>query len=172
MSSPAWTSSPSCVLLRTSFSIVYSYDEAPAEHKPYRQKDGAMLAVGALCDKLKQTDPYKSELERMLVQHIFPEFNSPVGHLRAKVFIVFGFSCVMDTSAIHGGLSRGSVCISTKSVALLNVFESSLYHCMSSIRYYILWDPLDLLNGWFLDVGCMGSWTICPYQLRRSEQLS
>lgn len=85
------TYSPSCVLLKICFSIVFSYDAAPAEHKPYRQKDGAMLAVGSLCDKLKQTDPYKSELERMLVQHIFPEFSSPVGHLRAKVFIVFGF---------------------------------------------------------------------------------
>ena len=61
------------------------YDEAPVEYKPYRQKDGALLAIGALCDKLKQTDPYKSELERMLVQHVFPEFSSPVGHLRAKV---------------------------------------------------------------------------------------
>ncbi|KAG7573257.1 Exportin-2 central domain [Arabidopsis suecica] len=70
--------------------IFRSYEEAPAEHKPYRQKDGAMLAVGALCDKLKQTDPYKSELERMLVQHIFPDFSSPVGHLRAKAAWVAG----------------------------------------------------------------------------------
>lgn len=62
-----------------------SYDEAPVEYKPYRQKDGALLAIGALCDKLKQTEPYKSQLEPMLVQHVFPEFNSPVGHLRAKV---------------------------------------------------------------------------------------
>lgn len=61
------------------------YEEAPPEYKPYRQKDGALLAIGALCDKLKQTEPYKSELERMLVQHVFPEFSSPVGHLRAKV---------------------------------------------------------------------------------------
>ncbi|CAF1824795.1 BnaC04g12980D [Brassica napus] len=70
--------------------IFRSYYEAPAEHKPYRQKDGAMLAVGALCDKLKQTDPYKSELEHMLVQHIFPEFSSPAGHLRAKAAWVAG----------------------------------------------------------------------------------
>ncbi|CAH2059895.1 unnamed protein product [Thlaspi arvense] len=70
--------------------IFRSYEEAPAELKPYRQKDGAMLAVGALCDKLKQTEPYKSELEHMLVQHIFPEFNSPVGHLRAKAAWVAG----------------------------------------------------------------------------------
>lgn len=66
-------------------SLLYRYDEAPVEYKPYRQKDGALLAIGALCDKLKQTEPYKSELERMLVQHVFPEFTSPIGHLRAKV---------------------------------------------------------------------------------------
>ncbi|KAG2650903.1 hypothetical protein PVAP13_1NG240300 [Panicum virgatum] len=64
--------------------IFRRYDEAPADLKPYRQKDGALLAIGTLCDKLKQTDPYKSELERMLVQHVFPEFSSRVGHLRAK----------------------------------------------------------------------------------------
>lgn len=62
-----------------------SYDQASIELKPYRQKDGALLAIGTLCDRLKQTDPYKGELERMLVQHVFPEFGSHVGHLRAKV---------------------------------------------------------------------------------------
>ncbi|RLN08899.1 importin beta-like SAD2 [Panicum miliaceum] len=70
--------------------IFRRYDEAPAEFKPYRQKDGALLAIGTLCDKLKQTDPYKSELERMLVQHVFPEFSSRVGHLRAKAAWVAG----------------------------------------------------------------------------------
>uniref|UniRef100_A0A0D3F549 Importin N-terminal domain-containing protein n=1 Tax=Oryza barthii TaxID=65489 RepID=A0A0D3F549_9ORYZ len=65
--------------------IFRRYDEASIEIKPYRQKDGALLAIGTLCDKLKQTDPYKAELERMLVQHVFPEFNSHVGHLRAKI---------------------------------------------------------------------------------------
>ena len=67
-----------------------------------------MLAVGALCDKLKKTEPYKSELEHMLVQHIFPEFSSPAGHLRAKVFIVFGFK----------------LCHNRVSVVLLNLFEN------------------------------------------------
>ncbi|KAL9247096.1 hypothetical protein vseg_020563 [Gypsophila vaccaria] len=70
--------------------ILKRYDEAPIEHKPYRQKDGALLAIGALCDKLKQTAPYKDELERMLVQHVFSEFNSPAGHLRAKAAWVAG----------------------------------------------------------------------------------
>lgn len=66
------------------------YDEAPPGQKLYRQKDGGLLAVGALSDKLKQTEPYKSQLEQMLVQHVFPEFNSPVGHLRAKAAWVSG----------------------------------------------------------------------------------
>ncbi|KAL2506315.1 Importin beta-like SAD2 [Abeliophyllum distichum] len=60
------------------------------EYKPYRQKDGALLAIGALCDKLKHTEPYKSELEHMLVQYVFPEFSSPMGHLRAKAAWVAG----------------------------------------------------------------------------------
>lgn len=72
------------------------YDDYPLEHKPYRQKDGALLAIGALCDKLKQTAPYKSELERMLVQYVFSEFNSPAGHLRAKVCRFFLHSSLCD----------------------------------------------------------------------------
>ncbi|KAJ0971919.1 hypothetical protein J5N97_019878 [Dioscorea zingiberensis] len=70
--------------------IFRRYDEAPVETKPYRQKDGALLAIGALCDKLKQTEPYKSELEPMLVQHVLPEFTSRIGHLRAKAAWVAG----------------------------------------------------------------------------------
>ncbi|KEH44552.1 putative importin-beta domain-containing protein [Medicago truncatula] len=70
--------------------ILKRYDEAPVEYRSYRQKDGALLAIGTLCDKLKQTEPYKSELERMLVQHVFSEFGSPVGHLRAKAAWVAG----------------------------------------------------------------------------------
>nr|GMD90795.1 importin beta-like SAD2 [Ipomoea batatas] len=65
--------------------IFKRYDEAGPGYKPYRQKDGALLAIGTLCDKLKQTEPYKSQLEHMLVQHVFPEFSSPMGHLRAKL---------------------------------------------------------------------------------------
>nr|XP_043610617.1 importin beta-like SAD2 [Erigeron canadensis] len=78
--------------------IFKRYEDAPIEFKPYRQKDGALLAIGALCDKLKQTEPYKSELERMLVQHVFPEFSSPVGHLRAKAAWVAGQYAHIDFS--------------------------------------------------------------------------
>ena len=79
---------PSGLLLYTEldclFAVYYRYDESPVGQKPYRQKDGALLAVGALCDKLKQTEPYKLQLEHM---HGYPEFKSRIGHLRAKVHI-------------------------------------------------------------------------------------
>jgi len=70
------------------YSSACRYDEAPLDQKPYHQKDGGLLAVGALNDKLKQTEPYKSQLEHMLVTHVYPEFSSPVGHLRAKVLVL------------------------------------------------------------------------------------
>lgn len=63
------------------------YDESPPESKPYREKDGALLAVGALAAKLKKTKPYNSQLEFMLSKHVFPEFQSPMPYLRAKVKI-------------------------------------------------------------------------------------
>ncbi|XP_057436510.1 importin beta-like SAD2 isoform X2 [Lotus japonicus] len=66
------------------------YDEASIEYKPYRQKDGALRVFGTLHDKFKEIEPYKSELEHMLVHHVFPELNSPVGHLRAKAAWVAG----------------------------------------------------------------------------------
>ncbi|KAM7463364.1 hypothetical protein LguiA_031485 [Lonicera macranthoides] len=70
--------------------IFKRYDEVSVEYRAYRQKDGALLAVGSLCDKLRKTEPYKSDLEHMLVAHVFPEFSSPVGHLRAKAAWVAG----------------------------------------------------------------------------------
>ncbi|KAL0772447.1 hypothetical protein Bca101_037598 [Brassica carinata] len=88
--------------------IFKRYGEAPLEQKPYRQKDGALLAVGTLCDKLRQTEPYKSELENMLVQHVFPEFSSPAGHLRAKA--PFSFGSVMKIISPNAWISLLLLC--------------------------------------------------------------
>ncbi|GLJ27600.1 hypothetical protein SUGI_0541560 [Cryptomeria japonica] len=61
-----------------------SYDGAAQCYKPYRQKDDALLAIGALCDKMKWTEPYKPQIEQMLVEHVFPEIKNQVSHLREK----------------------------------------------------------------------------------------
>ncbi|GJW91019.1 importin beta-like SAD2 [Tanacetum coccineum] len=67
------------------FILYFRYQEAPVEIKPYRQKYGALLAiVDIVVEKLNKPEPIKSELECMLVQHVFPEFSSPNGHIIAK----------------------------------------------------------------------------------------
>jgi hypothetical protein len=126
------------------------------EYKPYRQKDGALLAIGALCDKLKQTDPYKSELERMLVQHVFPEFSSPAGHLRAKVYCSVLFSLNIFFCLVFYILA---IPIAMDSRTLILIGFSRL----QSINVNLL--RVSLCFSFFLEwvLGCMGCRTICPH---------
>lgn len=49
-----------------------------------RQKDGALHMVGSLADVLLKKKVYREQMDKMLVQHVFPEFNSPHGHMRAR----------------------------------------------------------------------------------------
>ncbi|KAI4503803.1 hypothetical protein M0802_001206 [Mischocyttarus mexicanus] len=49
-----------------------------------RQKDGALHMVGSLADVLLKKKMYREQMDKMLVQHVFPEFNSPHGHMRAR----------------------------------------------------------------------------------------
>lgn len=51
--------------------IFTQYNETPVEQRNYTQKDGALLAIGSLADRLKQTSPYKDALEDMLVRRRF-----------------------------------------------------------------------------------------------------
>lgn len=48
--------------------IFTRYNETPVDQRSYTQKDGALLAIGSLADRLKQTSPYKDALEDMLVR--------------------------------------------------------------------------------------------------------
>ncbi|XP_043287357.1 importin-7 [Venturia canescens] len=49
-----------------------------------RQKDGALHMVGSLADILLKRKIYKEQMEKILVQYVFPEFNSSHGHMRAR----------------------------------------------------------------------------------------
>lgn len=62
----------------------------PPESRPYGQMDGALLAIGTLSEKLAKTEPYKAQLEHMLVTYVLPEFKNPLGHIRAKACWVSG----------------------------------------------------------------------------------
>ncbi|XP_066600372.1 importin-7 [Prorops nasuta] len=49
-----------------------------------RQKDGALHMVGSLADVLLKKKVYKEQMDKMLLQYVFPEFNSAHGHMRAR----------------------------------------------------------------------------------------
>ena len=48
------------------------------------QKDGALHMIGTMADILLKKPIYKEQMEKFLVEIVFPEFNSPHGHLRAR----------------------------------------------------------------------------------------
>lgn len=49
-----------------------------------KQKDGALHMVGSLADVLLKKKVFKDQVENLIMQYVFPEFNSPHGHLRAR----------------------------------------------------------------------------------------
>lgn len=49
-----------------------------------KQKDGALHMVGTLADILLKKKMYRDNMEMMMVTHIFPEVQSPHGHMRAR----------------------------------------------------------------------------------------
>lgn len=49
-----------------------------------RQKDGALHMVGSLADLLLKKKMYREQMDKMLLQYVFPEFSSPHGYMRAR----------------------------------------------------------------------------------------
>lgn len=49
-----------------------------------KEKDGALHMVGSLADVLPKKKVFKDQVENLLVTYVFPGFQSPQGHLRAR----------------------------------------------------------------------------------------
>ncbi|KAK7477196.1 hypothetical protein BaRGS_00031581 [Batillaria attramentaria] len=58
-----------------------------------RQKDGALHMIGAVAEVLLKRKIYKDQAELMLTSHVFPEFQSPHGFLRARACWVIRYFC-------------------------------------------------------------------------------
>jgi importin-7 len=65
--------------------VVNRYETAPDNQKNPREKEGAMRMIGTLASViLAKKSPIANEVEFFFVRHIFPEFRSPHGYLRAR----------------------------------------------------------------------------------------
>lgn len=60
------------------------YATSPPEQKNPIEKDGALLAFGSLETFLKRKKKYAGQLEGLMVNSVFPEFNSEVAYLRCR----------------------------------------------------------------------------------------
>ncbi|XP_076472209.1 importin-7-like [Babylonia areolata] len=58
-----------------------------------REKDGALHMIGAVAEVLLKRKIYKDQAELMLTEHVFKEFHSPNGFLRARACWVFRYFC-------------------------------------------------------------------------------
>lgn len=65
--------------------IVNKYEAAPEGEKDAREKEGALRMIGSLAEVLlAKKSPIAHQVEYFFVRHVFPEFRSPHGFLRAR----------------------------------------------------------------------------------------
>lgn len=65
--------------------IVNKYEQAPDDQKIPREKEGALRMIGSLASViLGKKSPIADQVEYFFVRHVFPEFRSPHGFLRAR----------------------------------------------------------------------------------------
>ncbi|KAF1986975.1 ARM repeat-containing protein [Aulographum hederae CBS 113979] len=65
--------------------IVNKYEAAPDDQKDPREKEGALRMIGTLAPViLGKKSPIANQVEYFFVRHVFPEFRSPHGFLRAR----------------------------------------------------------------------------------------
>jgi hypothetical protein len=50
----------------------------------YRRKEGCLVALSSLSNLLMEKPAYKAELEPLIINHVLPEFRSPVGYMRSR----------------------------------------------------------------------------------------
>ncbi|KAF2748212.1 ARM repeat-containing protein [Sporormia fimetaria CBS 119925] len=65
--------------------VVNAYEAAPDNEKDPRRKEGALRMIGTLSGViLGKKSPIADQVEYFFVRHVFPEFRSPHGFLRAR----------------------------------------------------------------------------------------
>ena len=65
--------------------VVTRYEAAPDDQKNPREKEGALRMIGSLASViLGKKSPFADQVEYFFVRHVFPEFRSPHGFLRAR----------------------------------------------------------------------------------------
>ena len=71
--------------------VVNRYEMSPDDQKNAREKEGALRMIGTLASViLGKKSPIADQVEYFFVRHVFPEFRSPHGFLRARACDTLG----------------------------------------------------------------------------------
>ena len=71
--------------------LVSKYELSPDDQKNPREKEGALRMIGTLASViLGKKSPIADQVEYFFVRHVFPEFRSPHGYLRARACDTLG----------------------------------------------------------------------------------
>ena len=71
--------------------LVSKYEVSPDDQKNPREKEGALRMIGTLASViLGKKSPIADQVEYFFVRHVFPEFRSPLGYLRARACDTLG----------------------------------------------------------------------------------
>ncbi|KAF9981705.1 hypothetical protein BGZ65_003657 [Modicella reniformis] len=76
--------------------LVNNYNEAPPEAKNPREKDGALVMIGALSHLIVRKKSLASNMEPFFVNHVFPEFKSQYPFLRARACVMVNHFSDLD----------------------------------------------------------------------------
>ncbi|KAF9929113.1 hypothetical protein FBU30_001842 [Linnemannia zychae] len=71
-------------VLNLANSVLQKYNESPVEAKNPREKDGALVMIGALAPLILRKKSLASMMEPFFVNHVFTEFKSQFPFLRAR----------------------------------------------------------------------------------------
>ncbi|KAF9202388.1 hypothetical protein BGZ49_007438 [Haplosporangium sp. Z 27] len=76
--------------------VLQKYNESPAESKNPREKDGALVMIGALSTLILGKKSLTKNMEPFFVSHVFPEFKSQYPFLRARACEMVNFFSDLD----------------------------------------------------------------------------
>lgn len=78
------------MVLAAVMQCVNFYERAPEGEKNHIHKDAVLRMIGSLRSLLLKNNDYHVPIENLLIQHVFPEFQSPTGFLRSRACWTIG----------------------------------------------------------------------------------
>ncbi|CAM9943138.1 unnamed protein product, partial [Ectocarpus fasciculatus] len=141
-------------LLTYTQNVLTTYAATPEAQRDHRAKDAALVALGSLATVLLRSKKYKKSLETLVVQHVLPEFQSPVGFMRYRACWMvqrFAQAEFKDPQTIMHCLNSTLRCLRDNSLPVQ-------IEAASSLRYLIELDEAeepvrqvlpDILNEYF-----------------------